>query len=81
MRSGNAAAVRIVIEPPMQYPVVPILRSPATASCASRKPTKAVASATVVSAVNERIRGKIFLRVASSRNEAPSGRTGALAAR
>ena len=81
MRSGNAAAVRMVIEPPMQYPVVPIFRLAATAFRPSRKPIKAFASVTVLSGVRERIRGKTFLRTASSRNEAPSGRTGALSER
>ena len=45
-------AVRITMGPPMQYPVVPILRFLSTAFCASSQATKAFASDTCVVALS-----------------------------
>jgi hypothetical protein len=53
MRSGSVAAVLITMAPPMQYPVVPILRPVSTDFCASSQATKAFASDTCVVALSE----------------------------
>jgi hypothetical protein len=59
MRSGSVAAVLITMGPPMQYPVVPILRRVSTAFCASSQATKAFASDTCVVALSVVSPGKI----------------------
>ena len=77
MRSGSAAAVRIVMGPPMQYPVVPILRFLSTEGWASSQATKAFASVTCVSGVSEPARPMSAVRVAGSPKSGFSGAVGA----